>query len=100
MCSECSTDFSEDFTTGNVLKVDFPAMSDINGTIKCANITNYLFEGNQQSFTVLIASAEYPGSVAASNVECVSDCEATVTIEDNAADRKLYYAFQQFIIRA
>ncbi len=82
---------STDFTTESIFQVDFPAMSGINGTIDCANITivdDNLFEGNQH-FTVMIDSVEYPGSVAASNVECVSDCEATVTIEDNAADCKV-----------
>ncbi len=83
---------STDFTTESIFQVDFPAMSGINGTIECADITivdDSVFEGNEQSFTVRIDSVEYPGSLAASNVECVSDCEATVTIEDNAADCKL-----------
>ncbi len=88
-----TTDSTDDFTTESIFQVDFPAtMSEFNGTINCANITivdDSVFEGNEQSFTVMIDSIEYPGSVAASNVECVSDCEATVTIEDNAADCKL-----------
>ncbi len=87
-----TTDSTDDFTTESIFQVDFPAMSGINGTIDCANITivdDNLYEGNQQSFTVMIDSVEYPGNVTASNVKCVSDCEATVTIEDNAADCKL-----------
>ena len=86
-----STDISEDFTTGNGLIVGFPSISLVNGTINCTSIfilDDDVFEGNQQDFTVMIASAMY-SVYAADNVMCVGDCEATVTIEDNAADCKL-----------
>ncbi len=88
-----STVIGDDFTTGTGLTVEFPSMSPINGTIDCVSISivdDDVFEGNQQDFTVMIDSAVYSASgAAADNVMCVNDCEATVTIEDNAADCKL-----------
>ncbi len=86
-----STDISEDFTTGTGLTVEFPSMSPINGTIDCAIIyivDDDVFEGNQQDFTVMIDSAVYSASGAAAD-NVINDYEATVTIEDNAADCKL-----------
>ncbi|XP_064387784.1 uncharacterized protein LOC135335951 [Halichondria panicea] len=84
------TIIGDDFTTGTGLTVEFPSMSPINGTIDCVSISivdDDVFEGNQQDFTVMIDSAVYSASgAAADNVMCVNDCEATVTIEDNAAD--------------
>ena len=60
----------------------------INGTIQCTAVSivdDDVFEGDEQDFTVEISSVEHL-SGAFSNVKCISDCNATITLQDNAAD--------------
>ncbi len=71
--------------------MEFGANIPLNGTIACTEIAivdDSVFEGNEQNFTATIDFVGFAGSPA-DNLMCVSDCEATVTIEDNAADCKL-----------
>ena len=62
----------------------------IDGVIECANITivdDGVLDGDEQDFTVDILSVEYPMR-SADNIMCVTNCTASVTLMDNAADCK------------
>ena len=76
-------DFSPDEIT-----VTFPPSSPINGTVVCEPINildDNIFEGDDQEFTVEISSVEYESGPSA-NLMCMTDCTATVTLEDDPAD--------------
>ena len=89
--SVCSfTVLGEDFSVPSVFEVTFAAShpAPINGTTECVAITitdDDVLEGNDQDFTVNISSVQYP-SGPSDNLGCTTDCTASVTLMDDAAD--------------
>ena len=60
----------------------------INGTIQCTTVgiaDDNVFEGDKQDFTVEISSVEQSSGLS-NSVKCIADCNATITLLDNAAD--------------
>jgi len=76
---------SMDYSAADPLSITFPAVSSVNGTTACANVTiidDAALEGNH-SFTVTVSSLELSPGGEYSGLEIGTPSSATINIIDN-----------------